>query len=170
MIRRRDMLALGVLSAAGLGLIGRLLMGARPNALCEDQLECQERQAQQTLPKSDDPIWGMLKKCHVTLDRNSGAYQLVPTPEVRALSGKQVRVKGFIVPLDGSDQTRDFLIGVNTPVCFYHPPGDPNELMEVNATSPVSWTDKPTTVVGTFTLIQNNQAGVFFKLVDARTA
>jgi len=170
MIRRRDMLILGVMGAGGLGLLGRLLLSARPQPLCEDQLECQERQSQQDLPKSDDPIWAILKTCRVSLDRQSGTYQLAPTPEVQALAGKQVQVKGFVVPLDGSDQTKDFLIGVNTPVCFYHPPGDPNELMEVNAASPISWTDKPTTVVGTFTMVQNNQMGVFFKLIAAREA
>jgi uncharacterized protein len=170
MIRRRDMLMLGVLGVGGVGLLGRLLLSAKPQPLCEDQLECQERQSQQSLPKSDDPIWPILRKCRVSLDQKSGTYQLVPTPEVLALAGKPVQVKGFVVPLDGSDQTKDFLIGVNTPVCFYHPPGDPNELMEVNATSPIGWTDRPTTVTGTFTLIQNNQAGVFFRLVDARSA
>ena len=170
MIRRRDMVVLGLLGMGGAGLLGRLLLSARPQPLCEDQLECQERRSQQDLPKSDDPIWAILKKCQVSLDRQGGTYQLVPTPQVKALAGKQVQVKGFVVPLDGSDQTRDFLIGVNTPVCFYHPPGDPNELMEVNAASPISWIDKPTTIVGTFTLIQNNQMGVFFKLVDAREA
>lgn len=170
MIRRRDMLLLGVMGLGGVGLMGRLLIGAKPKPLCEDPLECQERQTQQDLPHADDPIWAILKKCQVSLDRQAGTYQLVPTPEVQALAGKQVQVKGFVVPLDGTDRTKDFLIGVNTPVCFYHPPGDPNELMEVNAVSPISWTDKPTTIVGTFTLVQNNQIGVFFKLVDARSA
>ncbi len=42
-------------------------------------------------------------------NRSSGTYQLVPTPEVQAMAGKQVRVGGFVAPLDGSDQTKDFL-------------------------------------------------------------
>ncbi len=170
MIRRRDMLVLGALGAGGLGLVGRLLWGARPAPLCEDALECQERQSQQDLPRSDDPIWPTLKTCRVSLDKQNGTYQLTPTPEVLAMVGKPLQVRGFVLPLDGTDQTKDFLIGVNTPVCFYHPPGDPNELMEVNATSPIAWNDKPTSVIGTFTLIQNTQMGVFFKLVDARLA
>ena len=168
MIRRRDLLVLGGLGAGVSVLLGRLLFQARPSALCQDKLECQERQAQQDLPKSSDPIWPVLKQCHVTLDRASGTYHLDPTPAVEALAGKSMRVTGYVVPLDGSDQTKDFLIGVNTPVCFYHPPGDPNEVIAVDAATSIEWSDRLVTVEGVFTLIRNAQAGVFFKLTDAR--
>ena len=168
MIRKRDLLVLGGLGVGGCALMGKLLLSGRASSLCEDDIICQERRTQQNLPHSPDPIWPILKKCRVTLDRASGTYQLVPTPEVQAMAGKQVRVGGFVVPLDGSDQTKDFLIGVNTPVCFYHPPGDPNEVLEVQSDRPITWDDKPTTIQGTFSLIDNGEMGVFFKLVKAR--
>ncbi len=78
-----------------------------------------------------------------------------------------MRAKGFTLPLDGSDQTTHFLIGVNTPVCFYHPPGEPNEVIEVTSKQPVAWNDKLTTVEGTFSLINNGELGVFFRLTNA---
>ena len=161
------MVVLGGMSAVGMGLVGRLLWHGPP-PLCEDEVVCQERRTQRDLPHSADPIWPVLRRCRVALDRQSGVYSLAPTPEVVAMAGRRIRVGGFIVPLDGSDRTRDFLIGVNTPVCFYHPPGDPNEVIEVKALAPVDWTDRPVTVEGTFTLIRNSQAGGFFRLVNAR--
>ncbi len=167
MLRRRDLVVLGGMSAAGLGLLGRLVFGG-PRPLCADDVVCQERQAQRDLPHSADPIWAVLKRCRVSLDKQSGDYSLMPTSEVKGMVGRRVRVGGFVVPLDGSDRTRKFLIGVNTPVCFYHPPGDPNEVIAVDAATPVEWTDRPVMLEGMFTLIDNAQAGVFFKLTDAR--
>ncbi len=168
MIRRRDLLLLGGLVVGAGGLIGRVLFNASSQALCEDDVVCGEREQQKHLPKAKDPIWARLKRCRVMLDKASGTYSLVPTDDIKAMAGQRVRVTGFVVPLDGSDQTQDFLIGVNTPVCFYHPPGAPNELMEVKSVSAVAWNTLPQTVEGTFRLIENNQMGVFFKLEDAR--
>ncbi|MEI9904797.1 MAG: DUF3299 domain-containing protein [Asticcacaulis sp.] len=96
-----------------------------------------------------------------------GSIRSSRRPRSRPLAGKTVRAKGFTLPLDGSDQTTHFLIGVNTPVCFYHPPGEPNEVIEVTSKQPVAWNDKLTTVEGTFSLINNGELGVFFRLTNA---
>ena len=61
-----------------------------------------------------------------------------------------------------------FRIGVNTPVCFYHPPGEPNEILEVTASNPVAWDEKLKTVEGVFAIATAGAAGVYFKLTQAR--
>lgn len=156
---------------AGLGywIVRSLVSGwsYRSGAAQSDPELMSERQRQADLPHADDPLWAMLHKSHVSYDKASDTYSLTPTPEVAALVGKTLRVKGFVVPLDGSDRTRHFLLGVNTPVCFYHPPGEPNEVVEVFANSPVPWTDAPTTVEGRFTQAGSGNLGVFFRLEDA---
>lgn len=81
-----------------------------------------ERQRQKALPHATDPIWQKLKACKVEFDATHNGYRLTPTAEVKAINGKTIVVQGFTLPLDGSDRTHHFLIGVNTPVCFYHPP------------------------------------------------
>jgi len=139
-----------------------------PKVQCADQELCAERKAQAALPQSTDPLWSTLRACKVGYNNKTGLYSLQPTQDVKAMVGRTVRAKGFTLPLDGSDQTNHFLIGINTPVCFYHPPGDPNEVIEVVTEHPIVWTDKMTTVEGTFSLIQNGEMGVFFKLVKAR--
>ncbi|MEI9904795.1 MAG: DUF3299 domain-containing protein [Asticcacaulis sp.] len=126
-----------------------------------------ERLRQQNLPHSDDPIWGKLKACKVDFDAVHNAYTLTPTAEVKAMDGTVVTVQGFILPLDGSDHTRHFLTGVNTPVCFYHPPGEPNEIMEVFSVKPVAWKEEAVFMQGRFTVMSAGQAGVFFRLEDA---
>ncbi len=151
-------------------LVGRLILKSAPSPLCQDRLVCQERHEQENLPHSADRIWPMLKACQVSYDKQTDSYALVPTPAVKALEGQRLRVSGFALPLDGTDQTKHFLIGVNTPVCFYHPPGDPNEIIEVLADQAVTWGNNPMAVEGTFTLIDNSQMGVFFRLTDAKPA
>ncbi len=139
-----------------------------PSADCLDAELCAERQAQVGLPRSSDPLWSLLRQCKVSENRKTGLYAITPTPEVKALAGKTVRTKGFTLPLDGNDRTNHFLIGVNTPVCFYHPPGQPNEVIEVSTLRAIEWTDRITMVEGTFTLINNAEMGVFFRLTNAK--
>jgi len=170
MIRKREILTLASLSLVAGGGIAAYLMRGLSSAKCADKTLCSEREAQRSLPRSEDPIWRVLKSCRVGFDSKSGDYNLIPTEKVLALVGKTVRVKGFVVPLDGSDQTKDFLIGINTPVCFYHPPGEPNEIIEVKTKGPIPWSDRLVTVEGRFSLESGNQVGVFFRLNEAYLA
>lgn len=126
-----------------------------------------ERLRQRSLPHAQDPFWDKLKACKVSLDAAGHTYHLTPTPKIKAMSGHNLMVQGFILPLDGSDKTQHFLIGVNTPVCFYHPPGEPNELIEVFSVKPVTWTDRPIFMKGRFILINEAKEGVFFRLDNA---
>lgn len=169
MIGRRNLLL------AGFGLIGSFGLTAfapkksKPASTgCTDAELCSERSAQSILPKSADPLWTMLRQCKVSENQKTGMYSIQPTAQVKALAGTTVRAKGFTLPLDGNDKTAHFLIGVNTPVCFYHPPGEPNEVIEVSTKQPITWDEKLTTVEGTFSLMNNGEMGVFFRLTNAR--
>ncbi|HEY0265209.1 MAG TPA: DUF3299 domain-containing protein, partial [Rhizomicrobium sp.] len=94
----------------------------------------------------------------------SGLYSIAVTPEVKALAGTPVTVNGFVLPLDGSDHTRHFLLTRNTPVCMFCPPGEPNEVVEITAPKPIPWTDKIVTVTGPLALINNGEKGMFFQI------
>ena len=172
MITRRFMFmaAAGASAPALMGMGSPKLPTSSPNGLkcAADPDFCSEAQRRAMLPHSDDPFWTLLRACRVDHNDQTHAYVLEPTPEVRALSGKTVQVKGFTVPLDGTDRTSHFLIAVNTPVCFYHPPGEPNEILEVIASSPMAWDEKLKTVTGVFSIAAAGDAGVYFKLTQAR--
>lgn len=150
-----------------LGLPALALMGGGWREQSGDELSG-ERSFQMTLPRSKDPLWPKLGASKVTYNTKTALYDLTPTPEVRAMAGKTIRVHGFIIPLDGLDMTKHFLIGINTPVCLFHPPGEPNEVIEVRSVRPVRWTDDPVTVEGVFGLIRNTEMGVFFTLSQAK--
>ena len=171
MIERRNLLRAGLVGLALPALCGVAPKKAAKTASsskCTDAELCAERQTQAGLPRSSDPLWSLLRQCKVSENQKTGLYSIVATPAVKALAGKTVRAKGFTLPLDGNDRTNHFLIGINTPVCFYHPPGQPNEVIEVSSKTPIVWNEKMTTVEGTFSLINNGEMGVFFKLTNAR--
>jgi uncharacterized protein len=70
--------------------------------------------------------------------------------------------------MDGLDMTRHFLLGINTPVCLFHPPGAPNEVIEVHRLKPVRWTETQVTIEGQFALVRSAEMGVFFSMSGAR--
>jgi uncharacterized protein len=123
--------------------------------------------AQRGLPRMQDAVWSKLVKCKLDYDEENGTYSIKATPEVKALDGKTITLRGFVLPMDGSDRTSHFLISRNTPVCMYCPPGQPNEVVEVYTSHPIAWTEKPVSVTGKFTLINDQEKAIFFKVENA---
>ena len=127
-----------------------------------------EAMAQKFLPKVRDTLWSKLIKCEVSYDDKKDVYSIQVTPEVKALDGQTVTVRGFVLPMDGSDRTKHFLVSRNTPVCMYCPPGQPNEVVEVLSPKAIEWTDKITTVTGKLSLINDGEKALFFKIENAQ--
>jgi hypothetical protein len=126
-----------------------------------------ELAAQKLLRKVHDELWTKLLMCVVDYDNNKGTYSIRLTPEVKALNGKTITVRGFVLPMDGSDHTQHFLISRNTPVCLYCPPGQPNEVVEVEAARAIPWTNKIVSVTGKLHLINDEEKALFFKIEKA---
>lgn len=136
-----------------------------PNSI--DGQPLSERAAQDKLPQSRNPLWSRLAKCPSHFDNKTALYSITLSPQVKAMNGDTVTVNGFVLPLDGSDQTRHFLLTKRTPVCMYCPPGEPNEVIEVKSKHPVEWNDSMVTMKGRFTLVNNGEKAIFFALDDA---
>lgn len=120
--------------------------------------------AQKILPTARDPLWAKLIKCAVNYDDKKGTYSIKLTPEVKALDGKTITARGFMLPLDGSDHTSHFLLSRNTPVCLYCPPGEPNEVVEVKANHAITWTNRMVSVTGKLHLINDEEKALFFTM------
>lgn len=128
----------------------------------------QERALQERLPQARGPLWTQLMACAVRFDDRNGLYSIRVTPQVRALAGTRVTLQGFVLPLDGSDRPKIFLLTRRTPTCFFCPPGEPNEYVEVLADRATPWTERMITVTGTLQLVDDREKGVFFRLVGGR--
>jgi hypothetical protein len=158
-------------SPFGLALAGLIALAALPAAALDPKLEgaisaqpANELAAQKLLPQVRDELWAKLVKCKLDYDEAKGTYSIHVTPEVKALDGKTITVKGFVLPMDGSDRTSHFLISRNTPVCLYCPPGQPNEVVEVRSKRPMAWTNKIVAVTGKLSLINDGEQALFFRV------
>lgn len=136
--------------------------------IAEGRLQPSDESAVQSgLPKSQDPLWATLAKSKVKFNDKTGMYSILQPPEVKALDGKTVTLKGFVLPMDGSDHTKHFLVTKNTPVCLFCPPGAPNEIVEVLSSRAIEWTDNMVSVTGTMRLINDGEKALFFKIEGA---
>ena len=127
-----------------------------------------ERAAQRRLPHSTDPLWATLGATEVRQDPAKGIFTAAFPPKVKAMAGQTLTVSGFMLPLDAGMATQHFLLSKYTPVCPFCPPGAPNEVIEVRSTSPIYIYDQQIEVTGRFSLQNDGDAGLFFRLDQAQ--
>lgn len=123
-----------------------------------------ERAAQKALPQSESALWGVLRKTRITEDVKRGLFSASFPSDVEALNGTTVTVSGFMLPIDAKAKTRHFLLSKYTPVCFFCPPGEPNEVVEVVADKALPVSDDLISVTGKLSLIDNAEKGLFFRI------
>jgi hypothetical protein len=126
-----------------------------------------ERRAQQSLPQSKASLWTVLRQTRIGEDEKRGVFTASFPEVVKALDGKPVAVSGFMMPLDTEVKSKHFLLARYTPVCFYCPPGQPNEVVEVTTRQGVPITARMLTVSGKMALINNAARGLFFRIDGA---
>ena len=126
-----------------------------------------EQAAQMGLPHSDASLWAVLRETKVSEDAKRGLYTASFPDDVKALNGQTVSLTGFMLPIDSWTHSKHFLLSKYTPVCFFCPPGEPNEVVEVTTGKSVPVSDHLVTVTGRFSLIDNAEKGLFFRLDGA---
>lgn len=126
-----------------------------------------ERQAQATLPQSNDAVWRTLSTTRIHENAAQGTYSATHPPAVRALVGQRISVSGFVMPLETTQKFRHFLLTRYTPVCDFCPPGAPNEVIEVWIDRPITTTYNMVRVSGMFGLTNDPDLGLFFAMRSA---
>ena len=126
-----------------------------------------ERDAQKALPQSKSPLWSTLSHTKIGEDAKHGVFTARFSDDVKALEGRSITLSGFMLPLDATTQSRHFLLAKYTPVCFFCPPGQPNEVVEVTTRSGIPITGKMFSVTGRLRLINNGEKGLFFQIEQA---
>jgi len=85
---------------------------------------------------------------------------------VLALDKQKVRVEGFMMPLEATDQ-RHFLIMAVPPHCPFCMPAGPDAIVEVRAKAPMTWAMEPLTLSGKLAVLKDDPSGVLYRLTDA---
>ena len=129
-----------------------------------------ERKVQATLPQSPAATWRVLATTRITENTNAGTFAAIHPPAVRALVGTNITISGFMLPLDTTPRSRHFMLSRLTPVCFFCPPGGPNEVIEIYSSTPIAITDRLVTVTGRFVLTNDVEKGLFFRINNAQSS
>jgi hypothetical protein len=85
--------------------------------------------------------------------------------EVKELDKQQVRLYGFMMPLDQAKKQKRFLLSAYPPHCSFCLTGGPESLVEVLADKPVEFTFEPVVVAGRMAVLENDV--VYYRLTNA---
>lgn len=77
------------------------------------------------------------------------------------------RIQGFMMPLDAKATQTHFLLTSVPLTCSFCLPGGPESMVEVKAKTPVRYTMEPVVVEGRFTVLTNDQYGLYYRVVEA---
>ena len=86
---------------------------------------------------------------------------------VSALDKKEVKLQGFMMPLDMGEKQKRFLLVAMPPTCAFCLPGGPEQLVEVQARTPVKYGFEPIIVSGKFVVLRDDPMGLYYRLTDA---
>lgn len=87
--------------------------------------------------------------------------------EISALNDKQVKVQGYMMPLEPGEKQKHFLISVNSQSCSYCLPAGPEGVVEVRTTTPVKYTFEPVILSGKMSVLKDDPMGLYYRLTDA---
>lgn len=126
-------------------------------------------------PKSDHPArlleapgivpWYTLSK--VSFVQRDGKPTLEFGEGIRGLDGKEVKLRGYITPLQFGSGQKHFLLSTRPPSCAFCIPAGPDEMVEVFCRTPVNYSLEPVTVEGKFAVLDKDPGGLFYRLADA---
>lgn len=89
--------------------------------------------------------------------------------DVVPLDGQKVKLSGFMIPLDFSEVQTNFLISAMPgDGCYFHMPGGPNSIAEIQAELGVDFTYDTVEIEGTLQLLKDDPYGLLYRIVDAK--
>jgi hypothetical protein len=86
---------------------------------------------------------------------------------VLALDKQEVKLQGFMMPLDMGERQKRFILAAMPPSCAFCMPGGPDQLVEVQAKTPVKYGFEPVVVSGRLVVLKDDPMGLYYRLTDA---
>ena len=86
---------------------------------------------------------------------------------VTALDKKEVRLQGFMMPLETGNKQKHFLLSARPVTCAFCLPGGAEGLIEVKAKVAVTHTFGPILISGKMAVRKDDPAGLYYRLTDA---
>ena len=118
------------------------------------------------LPERKDVVsWRLLAQ--VELVKVKDRFQPQFSAGVAALDAKEVRIQGFMMPLEMGDKQSHFILSATPQDCSFCMPGGPESLVEVKTKQPVAYGMAPVVLSGKLAVLKDDPTGVFYRLTDA---
>lgn len=87
--------------------------------------------------------------------------------EITALDNTEVKVQGFMMPLEPGEKQKHFLISLTPQSCSFCLPAGPEGVVEVKTKTPVKYTFDPVIVSGKMSVLKDDPMGLYYRLTDA---
>jgi len=108
--------------------------------------------------------WQLLQQAK-TVQKPDKKYGPVFTREIRKLDKQDVKVYGFMMPLEQTRLQKRFLLASFPPHCPFCMPGGPESMVEVVADQGVEFTYEPIIVAGRMAILEDDV--VYYRLTNA---
>ena len=103
----------------------------------------------------------------VTVTKQKDRYVPEFSRQIVALDKREVKLRGFMLPLEQGARQKHFLLSAQPPECAFCVPGTAEQFAEVRARAPVKYVTEPVTMSGTFTLVRDESGGLLYRLTEA---
>ena len=87
--------------------------------------------------------------------------------QITALDSKEIRLQGFMLPLEPGKKQRRFLLSANVPTCPFCLPGGPDSLIEVLCRKPIAFNMDPIVIAGKLSVLKDDPTGLWYRLTEA---
>jgi uncharacterized protein len=172
-------------SSTGLALVSLLAIGVATfgagvaQAFSEEQLQdsglidpSEIPSVHNTLYQVPDGVvgWDTLGKLDVRTEVIAPLRAIFHTDysaEIKALDGRDVKLMGFIFPLEGGLEHERFLLTAWPPSCPFCLPAGPSQMVEVFCEEPIEFTEGAILMAGRFELLEDDPSGMYYRMHDA---
>lgn len=86
---------------------------------------------------------------------------------VLALDKKEVKLQGFMMPLEAGERQKHFILTALPPSCGFCMPGGAESVVEVRSKQPIKYTVEPVLLTGKLSVLRDDPTGLYYRLVDA---
>ena len=117
------------------------------------------------LPERADIVsWRLLAQ--VTSGSEKGKVVPVFADAILALDKTDVKVQGFIVPIESDPKQKHFVLSAVPMSCPFCMPAGPEAMVEVRLKEGIEFSEAPIVVAGKFAVTKDDPRGVFYSVTD----
>jgi hypothetical protein len=118
------------------------------------------------LPERGDVVsWKTLAQVELVRQKDRFVPQF--SANVAALDKKEVKIQGFMLPLEMGDQQKHFVLSAVPSTCSFCVPAGPEGLVEIRTKKPVKYTFEPVVISGRLAVLKDDPTGIFYRIADA---